>query len=227
MQSFPVLLLERKVSPGPFVEDLLSRAVSKHLPPSPKQPLDEVLDMMACKAAIKAGIVSVMPSLKICLRSERPSSVQPIAPTDAPPPFVFRWRIWNVGSIGVSEGLGRRLGHRLTRTHCWGGPRSGPRSLGRDLRRTALRTPQPNHRVSKNAFDRQHAGKTVLRHSRLPHRRIHGCRALMYRLVPPDHPPIPNITAPVCCQPLGATPTRMAWKPTAGKGASPPTNDVL
>ena len=55
VQSFPVLLLERKVSPGPFVEDLLSRAVSKHLPPEPEAALDEVLDMMACKAAIKAG----------------------------------------------------------------------------------------------------------------------------------------------------------------------------
>ena len=55
VQSFPVLLLERKVAPGPFVEDLLSRAVSNHLPPEPEAALDEVLDMMACKAAIKAG----------------------------------------------------------------------------------------------------------------------------------------------------------------------------
>ncbi len=55
VQSFPVLLLERKVAPGPFVEDLLARAVSKHLPPEPEAALDEVLDMMACKAAIKAG----------------------------------------------------------------------------------------------------------------------------------------------------------------------------
>ena len=31
------------------------RAVSKHLPPEPEAALDEVLDMMACKAAIKAG----------------------------------------------------------------------------------------------------------------------------------------------------------------------------
>ena len=53
VQSFPVLLLERSL--GPFVEDLLSRAVSKHLPPEPEAALDEVLDMMACKAAIKAG----------------------------------------------------------------------------------------------------------------------------------------------------------------------------
>jgi DNA mismatch repair protein MutL len=55
VQAFPTLLIERKVEPAGFVAELLSRAVNEPLPPTEEAALHEVLDMMACKAAVKAG----------------------------------------------------------------------------------------------------------------------------------------------------------------------------
>ncbi|MCC5787286.1 MAG: DNA mismatch repair endonuclease MutL [Phycisphaerales bacterium] len=55
VHAFPTLLFERGVEPGPFVEELLDRAAESPLPPGSEEALHEVLDMMACKAAVKAG----------------------------------------------------------------------------------------------------------------------------------------------------------------------------
>jgi len=67
IQSFASFLFDRKVEPGEFFTDLLDRAESGDLdlPPSNLTPqasslpleavLHKVLDMMACKAAVKAG----------------------------------------------------------------------------------------------------------------------------------------------------------------------------
>lgn len=55
VHAFPTLLFERGVDPGPFVEELLDLAAESPLPPGSEEALHEVLDMMACKAAVKAG----------------------------------------------------------------------------------------------------------------------------------------------------------------------------
>jgi DNA mismatch repair ATPase MutL len=55
VHAFPTLLIERKVEPGAFVTELLARAHADDLPPNEEAALHEVLDMMACKAAVKAG----------------------------------------------------------------------------------------------------------------------------------------------------------------------------
>ncbi len=56
IHAFPSLLIERHVTVGPFVSDLLERAGSGGLPVrDQEEALREVLDMMACKAAVKAG----------------------------------------------------------------------------------------------------------------------------------------------------------------------------
>ncbi|MEL6328816.1 MAG: DNA mismatch repair endonuclease MutL [Planctomycetota bacterium] len=55
VRSFPSLLLSRRVEPAPFVAELLARAERDPLPASEEGALHEVLDMMACKAAVKAG----------------------------------------------------------------------------------------------------------------------------------------------------------------------------
>ena len=54
IHAVPALLLERKVSVPPFVSDLLERAADLNVADE-EEALREVLDMMACKAAIKAG----------------------------------------------------------------------------------------------------------------------------------------------------------------------------
>ncbi|MBC23733.1 MAG: DNA mismatch repair protein MutL [Phycisphaerae bacterium] len=54
VHCFPVLLLERKVEPGPFVESML-QSFASGIGLGEEAVLSEVLDMMACKAAIKAG----------------------------------------------------------------------------------------------------------------------------------------------------------------------------
>jgi len=53
--AFPTLLFERGVEPASFVADLLDRAAGEGFSPEREGALHEVLDMMACKAAVKAG----------------------------------------------------------------------------------------------------------------------------------------------------------------------------
>ncbi len=55
IHEFPTLLFERGVDPGEFLDELLSRACAQHMDPNDEEALHEVLDMMACKSAIKAG----------------------------------------------------------------------------------------------------------------------------------------------------------------------------
>jgi DNA mismatch repair protein MutL len=55
VHAFPTLLFERKVDVGEFMDDLLGRAEAENFEPSNEAALHEVLDMMSCKAAIKAG----------------------------------------------------------------------------------------------------------------------------------------------------------------------------
>jgi DNA mismatch repair protein MutL len=59
IHAFPSLLVVRGVPAGEFLEELLDRAADGHLRPSSptatEAALHEVLDMMACKAAVKAG----------------------------------------------------------------------------------------------------------------------------------------------------------------------------
>jgi len=55
IQAFPSFLFERGVEPGPFVRELLAKAVDDGTRDDTEAPLAETLDMMACKAAIKAG----------------------------------------------------------------------------------------------------------------------------------------------------------------------------
>ncbi|MEX0741752.1 MAG: hypothetical protein WD079_03075 [Phycisphaeraceae bacterium] len=55
VQAFPTLLFDRKVDPVEFIDDLLDRAEHVGLEPDDEEALHEVLDMMSCKAAVKAG----------------------------------------------------------------------------------------------------------------------------------------------------------------------------
>lgn len=55
IQAFPTFLFDRGVDPGEFLSDLLERAEAEGFDPGSEQALHEVLDMMACKAAVKAG----------------------------------------------------------------------------------------------------------------------------------------------------------------------------
>lgn len=60
VRAFPTLLFERGVAPGTFVEELLERAEEERWgdrrpAQADEEALHEVLDMMSCKAAIKAG----------------------------------------------------------------------------------------------------------------------------------------------------------------------------
>lgn len=55
INAFSSFLFERGVEPGPFIRDLLDRAAREGVNDDPEAALHEVLDMMACKAAIKSG----------------------------------------------------------------------------------------------------------------------------------------------------------------------------
>jgi len=53
--AFATFLFERGVDPVEFMADLLDRSESDDFAPGSEQALRDVLDMMACKAAVKAG----------------------------------------------------------------------------------------------------------------------------------------------------------------------------
>jgi DNA mismatch repair protein MutL len=56
IHAFPSLLLARRVEAGPFVSELLERAAAGELDlDDDEAALADVLDMMSCKAAVKAG----------------------------------------------------------------------------------------------------------------------------------------------------------------------------
>ncbi|MEQ8769794.1 MAG: DNA mismatch repair endonuclease MutL [Phycisphaerales bacterium] len=55
VQAYPSFLQSRRVEPDEFVKDLLERFARDGMAPDTEEALHEVLDMMACKAAIKAG----------------------------------------------------------------------------------------------------------------------------------------------------------------------------
>ncbi len=55
VHAFPSFLFERKVDPGEFLPDLFEKAASSDFAPGSEDALRDVLDMMACKAAVKAG----------------------------------------------------------------------------------------------------------------------------------------------------------------------------
>lgn len=55
VRSAPSFLLSRNVEPGAFCEELFERIDREQFVPSSEEALHEILDMMACKAAIKAG----------------------------------------------------------------------------------------------------------------------------------------------------------------------------
>ncbi|MEX0885341.1 MAG: DNA mismatch repair endonuclease MutL, partial [Phycisphaeraceae bacterium] len=59
VQAFPSFLFDRGVEPEPFLEELLDKVEAGEIDPADataeEAALHEVLDMMACKAAVKAG----------------------------------------------------------------------------------------------------------------------------------------------------------------------------
>ncbi len=55
VSAFPTFLFDRGVEPGEFLSDLFEKADADGFVPTGEEALHEVLDMMACKAAIKAG----------------------------------------------------------------------------------------------------------------------------------------------------------------------------
>jgi DNA mismatch repair protein MutL len=55
VHAFPSFLFERGVDPGEFIAELFERADAEGFAPASEQALAEVLDMMACKAAVRAG----------------------------------------------------------------------------------------------------------------------------------------------------------------------------
>jgi DNA mismatch repair protein MutL len=55
VRGVPSFLLSRNVDPGVFLDELFERVGEDGFVPSDEEALHEVLDMMACKAAIKAG----------------------------------------------------------------------------------------------------------------------------------------------------------------------------
>jgi DNA mismatch repair protein MutL len=55
VHAFPTFLFDRGVDPVEFLSELLERAEADGFAPGSEAALHEVLDMMACKAAVKAG----------------------------------------------------------------------------------------------------------------------------------------------------------------------------
>jgi len=69
--ALPTLLLSRNVDGTEFICDLLDKLGSNNLPATEEEALSEILDMMSCKAAIKAGDQLTQQELKDLLSKRR------------------------------------------------------------------------------------------------------------------------------------------------------------
>ena len=68
VHAFPTLLFDRGVDPAVFIAELLDRAMEDDFAPTSEAALHETLDMMSCKAAVKAGENLTSPELAELLR---------------------------------------------------------------------------------------------------------------------------------------------------------------
>jgi DNA mismatch repair protein MutL len=68
VHSFPTFLFDKGVEPGEFLREMLERAEAEGFVPGNEETLHEILDMMACKAAIKAGDRMSQPELLELIR---------------------------------------------------------------------------------------------------------------------------------------------------------------
>ncbi len=68
VHAFPSFLFDRGVDPVEFTKELLERADAEGFVPGTEQALHEVLDMMSCKAAVKAGDRMSEPELLALLK---------------------------------------------------------------------------------------------------------------------------------------------------------------
>lgn len=68
VHAFPSFLDERRVDPQEFLEDLLDRAEKNGIPSDQEDALRDLLDMMSCKAAVKAGDTLTPQELEELLR---------------------------------------------------------------------------------------------------------------------------------------------------------------
>ena len=68
IHAFPTFLFDKGVEPGGFLREMLERAESEGFAPGREETLHEILDMMACKAAIKAGDRMSQPELLELIR---------------------------------------------------------------------------------------------------------------------------------------------------------------
>ena len=71
VHALPTLLVSRNVDGTEFICDLLDKLGSKGFPSSEEEALSEILDMMSCKAAIKAGDRLTQHELGDLLRKRR------------------------------------------------------------------------------------------------------------------------------------------------------------
>ena len=69
--ALPSLLVSRNVDGREFICDLLDKLGSKNLPSSEEEALSDILDMMSCKAAIKAGDQLTQQELRDLLQKRR------------------------------------------------------------------------------------------------------------------------------------------------------------
>jgi len=69
--ALPTLLVSRNVDGTEFICDLLDKLGNNHFPSTEEEALSEILDMMSCKAAIKAGDHLTQQELKDLLRKRK------------------------------------------------------------------------------------------------------------------------------------------------------------
>jgi DNA mismatch repair protein MutL len=69
--ALPTLLVSRNVDGTEFICDLLDKLGSNNLPATEEEALSEILDMMSCKAAIKAGDQLTQHELRDLLQRRR------------------------------------------------------------------------------------------------------------------------------------------------------------
>ena len=120
MHAFPVLPLERRVEPVEFMGELLAKAALGSLSVDEETALQETLDMMSCRAAVKAGDrLNDVELTELLRRREEAGTIEPLPARSTDYASTLAGRYWKTVWSTLAAADGRDQGNQSPSCSRW------------------------------------------------------------------------------------------------------------